>query len=140
MLHHIDGNVEYDGGLLAIRCAGVNLGFPFVIVYQHVECQRCAQLGLAVLLGDFDVSRGKLALGGIIVADGAEHITDDLFLPWEQLEGLPMKLALGMLQRFNEADDTLGLSFVISHVTTLPSAAAPWDRLQCRPPCHHRQQ
>ena len=35
---------------------------------------------------------------------GAEYISNDGFLPWEQFEVLTMPFALGMLQRIDECD------------------------------------
>lgn len=82
------------------------------------------------VIRDFDVCRSVLPLGRVILAHGAEHIPDDLFLPGQQLEGLSMKLSLGVLQGFDEADDALGFSLIKGHVTTPPSAVVPWDRLK----------
>ena len=50
-----------------------------------------------------------------------------------------MELAFGVLQGFNEADDTFGFPFIKSHITMPPSAAAPWDRLKHHPLCRHRR-
>ena len=57
-----------------------------------------------MLFGDFDVCRGILAHGGVILTHGAEHIPDDLLLPRQQPEGLAMEFALGVLEALDEVD------------------------------------
>ena len=47
-------HVKDDGGLLAVGRAGIDLGLPLVVVDEHVERDGRAQLGLSVLLGDFN--------------------------------------------------------------------------------------
>ena len=140
LLHHVHSNVEHDGRLLPVRRTGINLRLPLIIVDQHVQRDGRAQLALAILLRDFDVRRSVLPLGGVILAHGAKHIPDDLLLPGQQLEGLSMKLTLGVLQCFNKTDDALSFSLIKGHVTTLPSAAVPWDHLTRHSLCRHRLQ
>ena len=81
LLDHVHSNVKHDGGLLPVGRAGIDLSLPFIVVDQHVQGDGCAQLALTVLLRDFDIRRGVLALGGIVVPDGTKHVPDDSLLP-----------------------------------------------------------
>ena len=114
LLDHVHGHVEHDGRLLAVGGAGVDLRLPFIVIDQHVERDGRAQLRLPLLLRYFDVCRGVLAHGGVILAHGAEHIPDDFLLPWQQFEGLAVKFALGVSEALDEVDHPAGL-FLIDH-------------------------
>ena len=134
LLDHIDGHIKNNGRLLPVAGAGVHLGLPLVIVGQHIERDGRAELALALLFGNLDIGGGVLTHGGIIVPYRSKHVPDDLLLPRQQLEGLPMKFALGMLQAFDKAGHAPGLSLVKHRRSTRPSAASPWGhRRRCRP-------
>ena len=138
LLHHIDCNVEYDGGLLAIRSTAVHLSLPFIIVDEHIEGKRGAKLRLAVFLGYFDVCGVVLPHGGVIIAHRAKHIPDNLLLPWQQDEGFAVEFALCVLERLNKARHALGFSFVKRQATSLPSAGIPSDHPMRHRPCRRR--
>ena len=125
MLDHIHGDVEHNGGLLAVGSAGVYLRFPLVVVAEHVQSDCRAQFALAVLLRNLDVSGGVLPLVGVIVPDRAEHIRHDLLLPGQQREGLSVELSLGVLQTLDEPDHAPRFPFIKAHVTTRPSEGIP---------------
>ena len=82
LLDHVHRHVEHDGRLLPVGCTGIDLRLPLVVVDQHIERNGCAQLRFPLLLRYFDVCRGVLAHGGVVLAHGAEHVPDDLLLPW----------------------------------------------------------
>ena len=124
LLHHIDGHIEHDSCLLTVAGAGVNLRPPLIIVAEHVQGNGSTELALSVFLRDFDISCGVLPHGRIIVPHRAEHIPDDLFLPGQQLEWLPVEFSLGMLQAFNELRYPAGLRFT-EHPASLPSGRIP---------------
>ena len=46
LFHHVHGHVEYDGRLLAVGGAGVDLRLPFIVIDQHVERDGRAQLAV----------------------------------------------------------------------------------------------
>ena len=133
LLHHIDCNVEYDGGLLAIRSTAVHLSLPFIIIDEHIEGKRSTKLGLTVFLGNFDVSGVVLPHGGVIITYSTKYIADYLLLPGKQFKWLAVEFALCVLERLNKARHSLGFSFIKRHVTSLPSAGIPSDR----PRRHH---
>ena len=134
LLDHIDGYIKNNGCLLAVAGAGVHLGLPLVVVGQHIERDGCAELALALLFGNRDIGGGVLTHGGIIISHCSEHVPDDLLLPRQQLEGLSVELALGMLQAFNKAGHAPSLPLVKHRRSTRPSAASPWDlRRRYRP-------
>ena len=139
LLDHIDRHVKHNGCLLTVAGAGVNLRFPFVIVDEHIEGQRRAQLGFSVFLADLNIHLIVLPHGGVFVPDCAEYIADNLFLPGQQLEGFPVKFALRMSETLNKADDTTRFLLVKHHPATRPSAAAPWDRRRSPPRRRWRQ-
>ena len=138
LLHHIHSHIKHDSCLLTVAGAGVNLRPPLIIVAEHVQGNGSAELTLPVLLRDLDVSRIVLPHGRIIVTDSAEHIPDDLFLPGQQLERLPVEFSLGMLQALNELRHPAGFRFT-EHPASLPSGQIPSGRrwLRCRR-CWHR--
>ena len=133
LLDHIHRHVKHDGRLLTVAGAGINLRLPFVIVNEHIECQRRAQLGFSVFFADFDIHLIVLPHGRIFVPYRAEYVADDLFLPGQQLEGFPVKFALRMLQAFNKTDDAPRFLLVKHRPATRPSAAVPWDRRRSPP-------
>ena len=132
---HIDSNIEYDGSLLAIRSTGVHFSLPLIVIDEHIEGKRGAELGLAVFLGDFDVCGVVLAHGGVIIAHCAENIPDNLLLPRKQDEWLAVKFAFCVLKRLDKACHALGFSFIKCHLTSLPSAGIPSDRPRRHRPC-----
>ena len=134
LLDHIDSHIKNNSRLLSVAGAGVYLGFPFIVVGQHIERDGRAQFTLALLFRNLDIGGGVLAHGGIIVSNRTEHVPDDFFLPRQQLEGFPVKFALSMLQAFDKAGHAPGLSLVKHRRSTRPSTASPWDhRRRCRP-------
>ena len=122
--HHIGGHVKHNAGLLAVGRAGIDLRLPLVVVDQHVQRQRRAQLGFTLFLGDFDVCRRVLPHVRAVVPHRAEHIADDFLLPRQQGEVLPVELALRVLQILHELNHALR-SPRIEHLTSLPPAGAP---------------
>ena len=139
LLDHIHRHVKHDGRLLTVAGAGINLRLPFVIVNEHIERQRRAQLGLAVFLANLDIHLIVLPHGRIFVPHRAEYVADDLLLPGQQLEGLSVKFSLRVLQAFNKADDAPRFLLVKHRPATCPSAAAPWDRRRFLPRRRWRQ-
>ena len=137
LLHHIDRNVKYDSSLLSIRCAAVYFSLPLVVIDEHIEGKRGAQLGLSVFLGDFDVCGVVLPHGGVIIANSTEYIADNLLLPGKQFKWLAVEFALCVLERLDKARHTLGFSFVKRHLTSLPSAGIPSDHPKNRHLCRH---
>ncbi|MPN56280.1 hypothetical protein SDC9_203966 [bioreactor metagenome] len=125
LLDHVHGDVEHNGSLLPICGAAIHLSLPLAIVHQHIECNGCAQLGLALLLGYFDVRRGVLAHRGVVFPYRAKNIRDDLFLPREKLKVLPVKFAFCVLQTLDEINHTAGLTLIKRHCASPPSGASP---------------
>ena len=138
LLHHINSNIKHDSRLLTVAGAGVNLRPPLIVIAEHIQGNGSAELTLSVLLRNLNVGRVVLPHGGIIVPDGTKHIPDDLFLPGQQLERLPVEFSLGMLQALNELRHPAGFRFT-EHPASLPSGRIPSGRrwLRCRH-CWHR--
>src|SRR5699024_3161775 len=132
---HIDCNIEYDGGLLAIRSTGVHFSLPLIIIDEHIEGKRSTKLGLAIFVGNFDVSGVVLPHLWVIVSYCAEYIADYLLLPGKQFKWLTVEFALCVLERLNKARHALGFSFVKRHLTSLPAAGIPSDRPKRHRPC-----
>ena len=42
--NHIHRHIEHNGRLLTVAGAGIDLCFPLIVVDEHVQRQRCAQL------------------------------------------------------------------------------------------------
>ena len=127
LLYHVHSHIKHDSRLLTVAGAGVNLRPPLVIVAQHIQGNGSAELTLSVLLRNLNVGRVVLPHGGIIVPDGTKHIPDDLFLPGQQLERLPVEFSLGMLQALNELRHPAGFRFT-EHPASLPSGRIPSGR------------
>lgn len=98
--YHIRRDVKDDGGLLPVGGAAVDLGALLAIAAGKQKRHRGGQFGFTLLLGDFDVCHVELPVS--IRLDHTEQIADDLLLPWEQMKGFVVPLALGMLEALDE--------------------------------------
>lgn len=95
LLNHIDSYIKNNGCLLAVAGAGVYLGLPFIVVGQHIQRDGRAQFTLALLFRDFNIGRGVLAHGGIVISNRTEHVPDDFLLPWQQFEADAISFIIG---------------------------------------------
>ena len=79
--NHIHRHIKHNGRLLTVAGAGINLRLPLIVVDEHVQRQRRAQLALSIFLSNLDIHLIVLPDIGIFFPHRAEHIPDDLLLP-----------------------------------------------------------
>ena len=96
LFHHAAGHVEYDGSLLPVGGAAIDLAAVFHVAAGEQQSHRSGQLGFSLFLGDLDVCGIKLAVA--VGLHNAKQIPDDLLLPVNKFKVLSVPLALGMLQ------------------------------------------
>ena len=96
MFHHAAGHVEYDGSLLPVGGAAIDLAAVFHVAAGEQQSHRSGQLGFSLFLGDLDVCGIKLAVA--VGLYNAEQIPDDLLLPVDEFKVLSVPLALSMFQ------------------------------------------
>ena len=111
MADHVGGDLEDDAGLLPVGRAPVDLGGLLPVPAGQQQRDRGGQLGLALLLGDFHIGGGELAVA--VGLDGAEQVAHDLFLPTQQCEGFSCPAAFGVAQRLNERHGEVGFALVV---------------------------
>lgn len=58
--HHIGSDIKHDCRLLPISSTAVYFGTFLVVAARQKQCDRSGKLGLAVLLGNFNVRRIEL--------------------------------------------------------------------------------
>jgi hypothetical protein len=116
-LHHIGGNLEYDGCLLAVGGAAVDLGPLLTVPTGEQQSDSGGEFALAHLLGNLDVGGVELAVS--VGLEGAEHIPDDLFLPVDKFKWLSSPSPLGVAEALDEPYRIVRRRFVIHGVLGL---------------------
>ena len=106
MLHHTAGHIEYDGSLLPIRSAAINLAAVFHVAASKQQSHRSGQFGFSLFLGNLDVCGIKLAVA--VGLHDAEQVPDDLLLPVNKFKVLSVPLALGMFQAADKGNSQIG--------------------------------
>nr|DAO53593.1 MAG TPA: hypothetical protein [Caudoviricetes sp.] len=103
--YHVGRHIEHDGCLLTVSSAAVNLGTFLTVTAGQQKSNGGSQFRLALFLGDFDICGIKLAIA--VGLQCSENVSDDLFLPVDQLEGLSRPGAFGVAQAFYEHDSII---------------------------------
>ena len=98
--YHIRRDVKDNRSLLPVGGAAVDLGALLAVAAGEQKRHRGGQLGFPLFLGDFNIGHVELPVS--IWLDHTEQIADDLLLPWEQMKGFVVPLALGMLEALDE--------------------------------------
>ena len=132
-LDHCESNVKDDLCLVAVSGTAVHLRSRLKVRTEEVQRNGGGKLGLALLLGDLDIGGIKLSVA--VGLQNTEDISDDLFLPVDQLERLTVPRSLGMTaELLNEAHRMIGGILVI--VTVLRHKAGRLIMFQFS---YHRQ-
>ena len=116
-LHHVGGDLEHDGRLLAVSGTAVHLGPLLAVPTAEQKGHSRRQLRLAHLLRNFNVGGVELPIA--VGLEGAEHIPDDLLLPVDQLEGLSGPGPLGVAEALDEPHSIVSGLLVVCGVLGL---------------------
>ena len=111
LLHHAPGNIENDRRLLPIGRSAVHFGGRLVISVEQVQSDRGRQLGLSVFLSNLHIGSTELPM--TILIHDPEDVPDDLFLPRQQPEWLPVPFTLGVLQVLNKSNGPICFRLII---------------------------
>ena len=110
-VHHLLCHIEHDGRLLAVGGSAIHLGGWLIIRVEKIESDGRCEFAFAVLLPDLHEGCAELALPTLV--NDAEHIPDNLFLPWEKPEPLSCPFTLGVAQALDELDGAIRFGFVV---------------------------
>ena len=114
---HVCSDLKYDGRLLSIRCASVDLCTFLTVAACEQERDRSRELRFSHFLGDLNV--GGVELPVSVGFDDAEDVPNDLFLPVNQGERLPGPRALGVAEALDERNRVVGFRFIVDGVLCL---------------------
>ena len=103
--------------MISVCGTAIDLGTFFVIPAGEKQCDSSRKLGLAHLFRNFHVGGVELAVA--IGFEGSKDITDNLFLPIDQLEGLSGPGAFGMTEGFDKSYCVVGGGLVINRICRL---------------------
>ena len=106
MLYHAAGHVEYNGCLLPVGGAAIDLAAVFHVAAGEQQSHRSGQFGFSLFLGDLDVCGIKLAVA--VGLYNAKQIPDNLLLPVNEFKVLSVPFALGMLQAADKGNGQIG--------------------------------
>ena len=115
--HHIRCHIEHDGCLLTVSGTAIDFGAFLTVTAGEQERYRSGKLGFALLLWDFDVSGVELPVA--IGLEDTEDIPDDLFLPFDELEGFPCPGAFGVAQALDEVHRIIRCVLIVDGVLGL---------------------
>ena len=106
LLHHIHRHVEYNGSLLPVGSAAIDLAAVFHIPAGEQQGDSGSQLGFPLLLRYFHIGCIKLAVS--VRLDNAEQVAYNLLLPVDQFKILAVPFALGMFQAGDKVHRQIG--------------------------------
>ena len=112
--HHIHGDLKDNAGLLTVRSAGVNFRSLFPVTAAEIQCHRCCQFTLTLLLRNLHIGCVKLPVA--IRFDHSEDVPDDLLLPVDKVKGLSGPASLGMAETLDKGDSIIGSVLVVMRV------------------------
>ena len=115
--HHVLCHIEYDAGLCAVVGAAVDFTAFFLVGTEHIQRDGSGQLALSGLLADFN--KGGIELPVAIGLEDTEDIPDDLFLPFDELEGFPCPGAFGVAQALDEVHRIIRCVLIVDGVLGL---------------------
>ena len=109
--NHVHGNIKDDFCLIAVGGTAVDFGSLFTVTTKEKQSDSRCEFAFAVLFRHFD--KGGVELSVSVCLYGAEHITDDLFLPIDKLEVLSRPCAFCVAEALDKADRKVSLVFIV---------------------------